>query len=110
MPEVPWIGLLALAAMFVLPFVPDWIFEGPRTIRHRPRRQLCGDCGAPWTGDHACRSRPDLRSEVIRGTLQRLLQGALKAGRPQSSPGDATSPDRIRRSVRQPRTLPTRWN
>ena len=27
---VPWIGLLALVAMFVIPFLPSWIFEGPR--------------------------------------------------------------------------------
>jgi hypothetical protein len=51
---VPWIGLLALVAMFVLPFLPDWIFEGPRTIRHRPRRHVCGECGAAWTDGHSC--------------------------------------------------------
>ena len=51
---VPWIGLLALVAMFVIPFLPDWIFEGPRTIRHWPRRHVCGVCGAAWTGGHVC--------------------------------------------------------
>jgi hypothetical protein len=56
MPDVdtPWVGLVALAAMFLLPFVPRWLFEGPRTIKHYPRRHVCGDCGAAWTNDHAC--------------------------------------------------------
>ena len=43
----PWVGLAALAAMFVIPFLPSWIFEGPRTVRHRPQRHICGDCQAP---------------------------------------------------------------
>jgi hypothetical protein len=51
---VPWIGLLALVAMFVIPFLPDWIFEGPRTVRHWPRRHVCGACGADWTDGHVC--------------------------------------------------------
>lgn len=51
---VPWIGLLALVAMFVIPFLPDWIFEGPRTVRHWPRRHVCGECGAGWTDGHVC--------------------------------------------------------
>ena len=25
----PWVGLAALIAMFVLPFLPAWLFEGP---------------------------------------------------------------------------------
>jgi hypothetical protein len=38
MPKTPWIGLLALVALFILPYVPDWLFEGPRTkIKGRPR-------------------------------------------------------------------------
>jgi hypothetical protein len=58
---VPWIGLLALVAMFVLPFLPDWIFEGPRTTRHWPRRHVCGECGAGWTDGHACEvAEPEL--------------------------------------------------
>ena len=51
---VPWIGLLALVAMFVIPFLPDWLFEGPRTVRHWPRRHICGACGAAWTDGHVC--------------------------------------------------------
>jgi hypothetical protein len=30
----PWVGLAALVAMFVLPYLPTWVFEGPRTIKH----------------------------------------------------------------------------
>jgi hypothetical protein len=36
----PWVGLAALLAMFVIPFLPTWLFEGPRTIKHRPRRHI----------------------------------------------------------------------
>jgi hypothetical protein len=52
--ETPWIGLIALLAMFVLPFVPSWVFEGPRTVKHRPRRHVCADCDAPWADGHVC--------------------------------------------------------
>jgi hypothetical protein len=70
MTHVPWIGLAALGAMFVIPFLPSWLFEGPRTVKHWPRRHVCGACGAPWTADHTCPpaappARP-LRGEVVR--------------------------------------------
>ena len=40
MPETQ-LGLLALAALFVIPFLPDWsLFEGPRKVKHWPRRQF----------------------------------------------------------------------
>src|SRR6266536_2634330 len=48
----PWIGLAALVAMFALPFLPTWLFEGPRTVKHRPQRHVCADCGAAWTNGH----------------------------------------------------------
>jgi hypothetical protein len=67
----PWIGLAALLAMFVLPFLPDRLFEGPRTIRHRPRRHVCADCGAPWTERHAC-ARECHQAEPVRAELRRL--------------------------------------
>ena len=38
--STPWVGLAALIAMFVLPFLPAWLFEGPRTVKHWPRRVL----------------------------------------------------------------------
>ena len=44
--QTPWAGLAALVAMFVIPFLPSWLFEGPRTIKHWPRRHVCGECGA----------------------------------------------------------------
>jgi hypothetical protein len=76
--DVPWFGLAALAAMFLLPLLPGWLFEGPRTVRHWPRRHVCGECGAPWTDGHTCeveapapapapaRVRPRLRGELRR--------------------------------------------
>jgi hypothetical protein len=74
---VPWIGLLALVAMFVIPFLPDWLFEGPRTIRHWPRRHVCGVCGAAWTAGHTCQTTPPepalpWRPERLVGELRRL--------------------------------------
>ncbi len=67
---VPWVGLAALAAMFVIPYLPDWIFQGPRTVKHWPRRHVCGSCGAPWTSGHGC--APDATSRApFRGELRR---------------------------------------
>jgi hypothetical protein len=72
---IPWIGLAAIVAMFVLPLLPAWLFEGPRTVKRYPRRVVCGDCGEPWTEDHSCgfevvaptgRPRPPLRAELRR--------------------------------------------
>jgi hypothetical protein len=60
----PWIGLAALLAMFLLPFVPSWLFEGPRTVRHWPRRHVCGYCNALWTRGHVCEAGPPLEAEV----------------------------------------------
>lgn len=42
----PWVGLAALLAMFLLPYLSERLFQGPRTIRH-PRRHLCDDCHPP---------------------------------------------------------------
>jgi hypothetical protein len=72
----PWIGLAALVAMFALPFLPTWLFEGPRTVKHRPQRHVCADCGAAWTNGHVCaapsagpdalEAGPPLRAELRR--------------------------------------------
>jgi hypothetical protein len=52
---VPWIGLAAIAVMFLLPHLDArGLFDGPRTIRRRPRREVCADCASPWTPDHQC--------------------------------------------------------
>lgn len=64
MRDVPWAGLAALVAMFVIPFLPHWLFEGPRRIKHWPSRHVCGDCGAPWTDGHACPAEPTLAAEA----------------------------------------------
>jgi hypothetical protein len=53
--SVPWIGLAAIAAMFLLPFLDArGLFDGPRIVRRRPRREVCADCAQPWTPGHAC--------------------------------------------------------
>ena len=75
--ETPWIGLVALVSMFLLPFLPSWLFEGPRTVKHRPRRHVCGDCGAPWEDDHVCADPPAAVRAVLRGELRRI--GTSKA-------------------------------
>jgi hypothetical protein len=71
-PPTPWLGLAALVAMFVIPFLPDWIFEGPRTTKHRPRRHICGNCDAPWTAGHTCEGEPTpAPSRVLQGEFRR---------------------------------------
>jgi hypothetical protein len=74
MPQVdtPWVGLAALVAMFVIPFLPNWLFEGPRTIRHRPRRHVCADCGAPWTPGHACERDEPKDTRPLKGQIRRV--------------------------------------
>jgi hypothetical protein len=51
---VPWVGLAALPAMFLLSFLPDRLFEGSRTGKHWPHRHICDNRGAPWTDEHTC--------------------------------------------------------
>jgi hypothetical protein len=52
---VQWVGLAALAAMFLLPWLDArGLFDGPRTVGHRPHREVCGDCAEPWAPGHAC--------------------------------------------------------
>ena len=67
----PWVGLAALAAMFAIPFLPNWLFEGPRTIKHQPRRHVCADCNAPWTNDHTCTPAIPAASPPLQGELRR---------------------------------------
>jgi hypothetical protein len=70
--QTPWIGLAALVAMFIIPFLPSWLFEGPRTIKHWPRQHVCGVCGAPWNDEHTCQLDADLPGPTLRGELRRL--------------------------------------
>jgi hypothetical protein len=80
--STPWIGLVALAAMFVLPFLPNWLFEGPWTIKHHPRRHVCADCGAPWVDGHTCAADRAPRSELLHGELRRLDTSTALERRP----------------------------
>ena len=69
----PWVGLAALVAMFIIPFLPSWLFEGPRTVRHRPPRHVCADCGAAWAQGHACELEVTAAgTQRLRGELRRL--------------------------------------
>jgi hypothetical protein len=71
MTRIPWIGLAALVGMFVLPYLPDWLFEGPRTVKHRPLRHVCSDCNAPWAAEHTCLPIDEV-SRPLRGEVRRL--------------------------------------
>jgi hypothetical protein len=67
----PWIGLAAIVAMFVLPALPAWLFEGPRRVRHWPREHVCARCDAVWTDGHTCPvpdppSEDPLEAELVR--------------------------------------------
>jgi hypothetical protein len=72
MSPTPWIGLAALIAMFLIPFLPDWLFEGPRSVKHWPRRQICSECGAPWTDGHMCTTDAPRARRPLHGELRRL--------------------------------------
>jgi hypothetical protein len=93
---VPWIALAALAAMFVLPWLDArGLLDGPRTIRHRPRRHVCADCEAPWQPGHQCavwleaaRREPvvPLHPEVPVARVRAQLTRSGPAGRPALPP------------------------
>jgi hypothetical protein len=72
----PWIGLAALAAMFVLPFLPSWVFEGPRRIKHWPREHVCARCGDPWTDGHRCVSPVHPKEPSLHWELYRLPESS----------------------------------
>jgi hypothetical protein len=80
----PWVGLAALIAMFVLPFLPAWLFEGPRTVKHWPRQHVCGVCNAPWTDGHTCPSSASETGRPLRGSLRRLPPSAEVERRPRA--------------------------
>lgn len=77
MSKIPWVGLAALVAMWAIPFLPEWVFEGRRTIKHWPRRHVCGDCAAPWTDGHRC--QPEAADPPLRAELRRVAQRSLTA-------------------------------
>ena len=68
MRNVPWAGLVALLAMFLL---PARLFE-PRTIKHRPVRHVCADCGARWAPGHTCDPGPTAPGTGDRPAADRL--------------------------------------
>jgi hypothetical protein len=78
MSQIPWLGLAALIAMFLIPFLPDWLFEGPRVIRHWPRQHVCACCNALWSQGHMC-VEPSDSPQVLQAELLRVQPGtALK--------------------------------
>jgi hypothetical protein len=83
MPDAPtpWVGLAALVAMFVIPMLPNWLFEGPRTTKHHPRRHICALCSAPWTSHHDCLAELPEILPSVRGELRRLDGTAAPEGR-----------------------------
>jgi hypothetical protein len=79
MNQIPWIGLAALLAMFLIPFLPDRLFEGPRVIRHWPRKHVCARCNALWSEGHMCVMEPGDSTQVLPAELLRVQPGtALK--------------------------------
>jgi hypothetical protein len=78
MAEIPWVGLAAIVLMFLIPLVPDWVFDGRRTVKHWPRRHVCGECGARWTDGHDCQDAVDLPvPRPLKGELRRVGPGPL---------------------------------
>ena len=72
---IPWAGLAALVLMFLLPLLPSWVFDGPRTVRHWPRQHVCAYCKAPWTEGHICAVEPTYPTQALWGELRRVQTG-----------------------------------
>lgn len=68
----PWVGLVALVAMFVLPALPAWLFEGPRRVKHWPREHVCALCGTAWTDGHTCRLPDRPPGAPLNAELERM--------------------------------------
>ena len=83
--------MAALVAMFVIPYLPNWLLEGPRTIRHRPRRHVCADCGVPWTPRHACAADREPACQLLSGHqvpgIARLKTGCVEVYQGHPDPG-----------------------
>lgn len=75
MARIPWFGLAALVSMFIIPYLPSWLFEGPRTVKHWPRRHVCGVCNAVWTEGHTCSPGAPVTGP-LRGELRRVAPPA----------------------------------
>ena len=79
--DTPWVGIAAIVVMFAIPFLPSWLFEGPRVVKHRPRRHVCESCDAPWDADHVCAPAADADPRPLRGHLERTDHGPILASR-----------------------------
>ncbi|HJU03121.1 MAG TPA: hypothetical protein VJ966_18140 [Actinomycetes bacterium] len=77
MSEIPWVGLAAIVLMFLIPLLPESLFEGRRTVKHWPRRHVCGECGAPWADGHDCQAGAEPASEPLKGELRRIDRRSL---------------------------------
>ena len=84
MPDIPtpWVGLAALLAMFVLPFVPDWLLRGrgrSGTGRAGMSAATATPPGPRGTSARLKRARPN---RPLRGELRRLAPPAELERRP----------------------------
>jgi hypothetical protein len=91
----PWVGLAALVAMFVIPMLPNWLFEGLRTVRHHPRRHICALCSALWTSHHDCLAELPEVVPSLRGQLRRLDEATTAPKLGSQPPPPPTSPIQI---------------
>jgi hypothetical protein len=95
MPDTPtpWVGLAALAAMFLLRLLPDWLFEGLRTAS-TGCAGTSGATAAPPGPTSTVAPRESDAAPVLRGQLRRLpeaVHGARAAIDP-GGPGAASRP------------------
>ena len=74
--DTPWVGLGALLLMFAIPFLPSWLFEGPKVVKHRPQRHVCALCGAAWHDGHDCLTAVDAGTRPLPARLERLPERA----------------------------------
>lgn len=82
----PWVGLVALAAMFLLPLLSDWLFEGPRSSRHWLGRHVWADA-PPSTSTEELFAPQGERSQPGPSWQLRRLFEALHGARAAIDPG-----------------------
>ena len=88
---IPWVGLAAIVAMFVLPLLPAWLFEGLGPCKRYPRRVGVWRLRRAWTDGHSCgfeavEPRPQ-RRRPLRAELRRVKPGSALARRSTRSSG-----------------------
>ena len=84
MPDIPtpWVGLAALLAMFVLPFVPDWLLRGRGRSGTARAGMSAATATPPWTEGHICSPEASEAEPPLRGELRRLAPPAELERRP----------------------------